>query len=489
MNQTSTSSAQEKSSTSNNLGNNQIASSSNPLIRLFCFLSLTDYHVLQSCGDYDRTLVYAMVLRQLVTFAFTCLLFSFGVSQFLSLTAAIIVGVIFALALFFLDQAIIGSDWALKSPFKQGIPIKSLLSLVPRIVYSLIIAIGLATLAEISLQADAIDEQIQKQSQAKNKIYFDKLDSYQQELETAIAIERRKLESLQGEIDQLREAIQQSQSTNLSSDTESLSNKLAIELGKLTQLQDAHRLGLQQITTLNNQLAQTRQDYDFWFNEAILERTGRDGRPPTEGPKYDRAVASYTDLQQKMANLEAELIITQEKLDKQQLKIDTTLTNTNQLREKIERAKSSTSALSQNKQTLAALEQQLLTAKLQLSASLEQKQLKMDDYRKKLEKDGLFYQVKTGILRRYIALKRIHQDPEIGQAAFMFSWLLKLFFIAIELMPVIIKLFFSPFSFYSLKMYRKMQLALHEEKRKLELATRADPTQVQNSSRLKPDIN
>ena len=39
-------------------------------------------------------------------------------------------------------------------------------------------------------------------------------------------------------------------------------------------------------------------------------------------------------------------------------------------------------------------------------------------------------------------------------------------------MPVIIKLFFSPFSFYSLKMYRKMHVALMEEKAKLEAATR-----------------
>jgi hypothetical protein len=37
-------------------------------------------------------------------------------------------------------------------------------------------------------------------------------------------------------------------------------------------------------------------------------------------------------------------------------------------------------------------------------------------------------------------------------------------------MPVIIKLFFSPFSFYSLKMYRKMHIALLEEEDRLEEA-------------------
>ena len=113
--------------------------------KLISFLSLTDSEVLKECGRYDRMLAYAMVFRQLVTFIFTFMLFAYGVSLFLGATAAIITGFIFALTLFFLDQAIIGSDWALRNPFKSGIPLRSLIGLVPRIIYSLIIAIGLAT--------------------------------------------------------------------------------------------------------------------------------------------------------------------------------------------------------------------------------------------------------------------------------------------------------------------------------------------------------
>ncbi len=124
----------------------------------------------------------------------------------------------------------------------------------------------------------------------------------------------------------------------------------------------------------------------------------------------------------------------------------------------------------QNKQTILNLEDSLIAAKSTLNESIDDKLRKMDIYREKLENDGLFYAVKTGMLRRYLALKNIHKDPEIGEAAYLFSWLLKIFFIAIELMPVIIKLFFSPFSFYSLKMHRKMQIALLEEKEKLRAA-------------------
>lgn len=175
------------------------------IFKLFAFLSLTDYEVLKECGKYDRTLVYAMVFRQIVTFAFTCMLFTYGVSLFLEFNTAVVIGVIFSLTLFFLDQAIIGSDWALKNPFKGGLSFRSLLGLIPRIIYSLIIAVGLATLAEISLQANAIDEQIQKESNIKNQEYFAKLEQYENELETSISVDRKKVEDIQTEIQRLSE--------------------------------------------------------------------------------------------------------------------------------------------------------------------------------------------------------------------------------------------------------------------------------------------
>ena len=101
---------------------------------------------------------------------------------------------------------------------------------------------------------------------------------------------------------------------------------------------------------------------------------------------------------------------------------------------------------------------------------IEEKQIKLNEHRRTLQNEGLFFERKTGVLTRYIALQKIHSDPEYGAVATLFSYMLKIFFIAIELMPVIIKLFFSPFSFYSLRMYRKMHVALLEEKGLLEEA-------------------
>ena len=440
------------------------------LFKFFSFLSLTDYQVLKECGKYDHTLVYAMVFRQLVTFAFTCLLFSYGVSMFLDLYAAIIIGIIFALTLFFLDQAIIGSDWALKNPFKGGLPLRSLFGLLPRIIYSLIIAIGLATLAEISLQANAIDEQIQQESNEKNREYFAKLEQYEQELETGISVDRKKVEDIQNEIQRLSEQKSLYELSVKSNDTDTLGNTLTVKQENLSELQRTQQVLIAEIASINKRLANSREEYNYWFNEALLERTGKDGRAPTEGPKYRRAVATYTDIKEQITLLEQSLVDAQNKLTALKPDIDTATNELNLVQKERNELVLSESNYAQNNEDIARLNEELLAAKATLNTAIDDKQQKMDEYRVKLEKDGLFYEVKTGMLRRYLALQSIHRDPEVGEAASLFSLLLKIFFIAIELMPVVVKLFFSPFSFYSLRMFRKMQVALLEEEELLEAA-------------------
>ena len=438
--------------------------------KLISFLSLTDSEVLKECGRYDRMLAYAMVFRQLVTFIFTFMLFAYGVSLFLGTTAAIITGFIFALTLFFLDQAIIGSDWALRNPFKGGIPLRSLLGLVPRIIYSLIIAVGLATLAEISLQSNAIDEQIQQESNEKNREYFAKLEAHEKELDTAITVERGRIDELQNQMQSLRSQNAAYKAAKETNDTQAVTNTLDVKQNNLEELQKSQQVLNTEIAGVNERLANAREEYNFWFNEALLERTGKDGRAPTEGPKYKRAVATYTDLEKQIASLETTLVDTQNKLDELKPRIDAATGELNEVQSQRNQLVLSETNFEQNEQTIGRLEDELAAATTTLNQQIDRKQTKMDEYRVKLENDGLFYEVKTGMLRRYLALQSIHNDPEIGQAASLFSLLLKIFFIAIELMPVIIKLFFSPFSFYSLRMYRKMHLALLEEEERLEEA-------------------
>ncbi|MCX7554132.1 DUF4407 domain-containing protein [Marinicella sp. S1101] len=441
--------------------------------KLCAFLSLTDTEILAESGRYDRMLAYAMVFRQLVTFAFTFLLFTYGVSIFLNPVAAYTIGFVFALTLFFLDQAIIGSDWALRNPFKRGLPIRQLFGLIPRLVYSLIIAIGLATLAEISLQSDAIDEQIQKDVAVNNQAYFARMSEYEQELDTTVNATENNIAQLQQEILNLRTSQEQIKNTDESYDQDTVANSIDNYQVTLEELQRDQKNTINTIGSLNERLSQTRADYQYWFNESILERTGQDGRAATEGPKYDRAVKTYTQLAEMIPVIEAEIEDTKARLASIEQNILATTSTLNEFQLKSNTLSEKTTTLTINEERLNQLAVDLQKEQALLTEQIADKQNKLATYKTKLINDGLFYEQKSGILVRYLALNKIHADPELGQAAVLFSWMLKVFFIAIELMPVIIKLFFSPFSFYSLKMYRKMHIALLEEQAKLDAATAA----------------
>ncbi|WP_395375601.1 DUF4407 domain-containing protein [Marinicella sp. W31] len=440
---------------------------------IIAFLSLTDTEVLAKSGRYDRMLAYAMVFRQLVTFAFTFMLFAYGVSLFVGTTGAVIAGLVFAMTLFFLDQAIIGSDWALRNPFKGGLPIRTLLGLVPRILYSLIIAYGLATLAEISLQADAIDEQIQKDVAQNNQEYFSRMQAYEEELDTAVVLTEQRIQDTVAEIQSLREEQTTLKVNDKEYDQQTIANSVDNQQSIVNKVIVARDSATTELTVLNERLVQTRKDYDFWFNEALLERTGQDGRAPTEGPKYRRAVATYTDLTEQIPLIQSNIDSVEARLLEINAELDQETLVLNDLQQIQNTLDGKEQVMSENQTALVLLQQQLQQSQIELTQQIDNKQTQLAEYKQKLQADGLFYEQKTGVLSRFLALKSLHADPELGQAALMFSYLLKIFFVAIELMPVIIKLFFSPFSFYSLRMYRKMQEALLVEKLRLEELERA----------------
>ena len=438
--------------------------------KLIAFLSLTDTDVLAQSGRYDRMLAYAMVFRQLVTFVFTFLLFTYGVSLFLGTIAALISGFVFALTLFFLDQAIIGSDWALKNPFKGGLPLRKMFGLIPRIFYSLIIAIGLATLAEISLQANAIDEQIQKDVVENNKEYFTRMNAHELELDTAVNVSEEKISALQQQISATNAQQLTYSEAEKNYDVGTIGNSIDHHQVSLEEHQTAQKIIINELSDLNEGLSKARKDYQYWFNEAILERTGQDGRQPREGPKYKRAVKTYEELKFLIPIIEADIASSNARLDviEEDIVLATDkLNESQQMRNILENKESNYLA---NQQLLLNYEQELTATQGQLNTLIDDKQTKLQAFRVTLQNEGLFYERKTGVLTRYIALQKIHSDPEYGKVATLFSYMLKIFFIAIELMPVIIKLFFSPFSFYSLKMYRKMHVALLQEKALLEIA-------------------
>lgn len=62
------------------------------------------------------------------------------------------------------------------------------------------------------------------------------------------------------------------------------------------------------------------------------------------------------------------------------------------------------------------------------------------------------------LLARYIALSELSEDPKVGQAVNEFGWVIRAVLVSIELLPLLLKVFFSPASIYHVKLSQRTML-------------------------------
>ena len=114
--------------------------------------------------------------------------------------------------------------------------------LIPRILYSLIIAIGLATLAEISLQANAIDEQIQKDVVENNREYFARMAAYEKELDTSVELSENKVVEIQDEITDIKNEQETYRNAEKAYDAQTIGNSIDHHQVTLEELQTSQKV-------------------------------------------------------------------------------------------------------------------------------------------------------------------------------------------------------------------------------------------------------
>ncbi len=107
--------------------------------------------------------------------------------------------------------------------------------------------------------------------------------------------------------------------------------------------------------------------------------------------------------------------------------------------------------------TVEEISSELEKERNELNKLMESNEIYLTNYKKTLENGGFYQKNNYGPLDRYIGLKKLYNDPEYGTAAKEFSYGLKITIILIELSPVMVMLFFSPYSFYSTRMREKME--------------------------------
>ncbi len=432
------------------------------------FLTLSDTEEINQCGRYDHYLMYASLLRQVISLVFSFSVFIYGTQMFLPFPQALVVSLLVSATLFTIDQAIIGAEWNLKidlfsRPWANDLAhiVCLPLRLMPRIAFSVSIAYFIATLAEVSLQHKAIDEVLQKETRTLNADYFKRVDEKQLSINQALQAQQQRMNDLLARIKEKRALLAGFNGGMSATDEEGVAERVKQAVSDLKNKRHLLDLNSHERSKLNARLAEKKTLLLHWGTQKKLELTP--DRGAKKGIRWNAANRKSIALGLDIGHAEAQLF----KLNSYRDMYTEQVTNSLQEAEKLH-----VFQVSIGGDSLRALTTKMEFENAELARNKAAMLQDMESYKQSLKVDGLFFELKNGPLGRYIALNKLYDDPEYGAAAKEFSYGLKLVIILIELSPVIVMLFFSPYSFYADNMRVKkhgMQSVMKTTKLKVEI--------------------
>ena len=464
----------------------------NGFCKFIYFCAQVDRDILeQTDSSYERNLIYASFIRQILGMLFVFAVFLYAWHMLLPLWMAISISALLAAIVFFIDQAVIASQWMFHQEFSHrwiyNAPANFLLrvlGLLPRAGFAVIIAIFMATLAEITIQNRAIKRLLDADSRADNQEYFQRtgvLESIQAEEIKAI---NEKIEDLENDIALGSSPDNQQNTEVLRMSSQNAQERIQVLQARLAELSDREISLNEQVTALRIQVSEVQGRIQSNKAQMRLEESperclaARRARANDEnfdvekchGPRWRGFRDAKRGAETERATLNPELQAEQERLDSVTEALTATRSELNVAEDKfsslsrqLTSAQTASSRLSETKTELAAQKELLAATKTRHTKQ-------RDALEKKLRDTGFYQKTDYGPLELYVGLKRLHY-PEVpdgatdseknqlelkGQAARDFSTGLRLVIILFELSPVLVA-FFAPFSHVAMRMRKKRE--------------------------------
>lgn len=461
-------------------------------LKSFVYFSvLVDKDEIDALGRYDRNLIFASFMRQMLGAIFAFLVFFYAGSTLMPLWLSCVIAVVLSSIVFFMDQAIVGSEWSVRreisgNPLNKGLSsfLQRVARLFPRIVFAVAIAWFMATLAEIALQSRAIDRVLKSETREANQEYFQRTDELKKR-------QQQKTDELDSKIRLLEAGISAGSAPNTQQTVSALDgdiqratstiDSLSASIAKLTREQEERRRAVTSlrasVTRLNENIASTERLMDAEVNDP--NRCRAPGNALCKGERWaalkEKLIAyvnrrgeqnaQLTAAVQLVGDTSADLSAAESRIEKARLRVaDAT--------SQLAKVRPSEKSLSELESELAEL--LALKTGLQMAQAIETTQLE-----ERLQKGGFRAIANYGPLDRRLGLQRLHNDPELGPAARQFSMELKIVVILFELSPVLVAVFFAPFSFFSLQMQEKRSAA--ETAASSKLATRRREAEIRDA--------
>ena len=373
-----------------------------------------------------------------------------------------LVALVVAMIVFYFDSAIIGSEWDRPQSDEFLLKIKRLL---PRIVFSVVIAFFIAGIAELALQKDAIEEVLVKSAKKHND-------------ESGNTEERKgKVDEYDAEINRLNEQKKDIEASIEVKDKDNFEDNLEtlkIDRETLTGTKKSIESNLRLLKDNKNKVADLRStinDSQRLMNEEIDPNSSKCRGANAEkckGPRYQKHFTDQLDAENQlkaMGNIDGLDSKIKEEMDE--------LDSVNAQLAYIdgERAKVSSRTRPQLegdvKDTEDKIEKAELKKKTELAA-FDEEQTNLGKYINPKKYDFLLL---------YLGLHELYNDEKKGFPAQKFSWALFGFIVLMELSSVITAMFFLPYSIYASKAYvkvRERQVKENEEVSRFKNKTEAE---------------
>lgn len=438
--------------------------------RFIYFCTLVDDQEVSQLSTYDRYLVYASFGRQMAGATFTFLVFFFATRTYLSDPPSILIAAVLATIIFLVDQAIIGSEWSLSRSYNgiRGWALK-VLALVPRVAFAIAIALFMATLAEITLQSRAIDRVLNERTRESNADAINRLDALSNSQEAERSRQQETLVQLQEELAIASDRSLEARDASLQASLDAANNRLAVARSEFQQAQANSTIYNQQEATAEAELARLTAllNDNTALRDAEVTDPSRCKSPGNDGCKGDRW-NGYNDQVIQLGNERVGISSQLESIRRQivaaELAREAIRTEVVQLEATVQSATESLRELSTTGRSREVILEEIEKANEELLTMRDRQIEEAQNLEDQLKLAGILTAATYDPLDRRIGLALLHEHPVFGAAAREFSLQLKIVVILIELAPVLVTVFFSPFSFMAVRMRRKRDDALSEDR-------------------------
>ncbi|WPD22803.1 MAG: DUF4407 domain-containing protein [Candidatus Electrothrix scaldis] len=430
----------------------------------FYYIALIDTEEIKRFGKYELFLISASFTRQVLSTLFSFCVLLYGTSIILPLWYSIVISMVIVLILFSIDQAIIGSEWSLYKIYVKNkfvnfftnvilIPLR----IMPRICYSIIIAYGIATIAEIRIQHRAIDKILNTESKQFNNEYLAKTEEKERDIERKESEKKKNIAQLEEVLNSKRNALNSKKNIALSlKEKNDLDNDIIHYRDNISENQKKIMDLSEEISIIQAKVDANNEEIRLKEIEMDHEANDKD-RGAKKGPRWKAFNREVIALKTQNSNNIPYLQSKRNEMQRIAALIEKNKKYLSELEKRSKELASKTEKKQYDTRTVEEISSELEKERNELNKLMKSNEIYLANYKQTLENGGFYQKNNYGPLDRYIGLKKLYNDPEYGTAAKEFSYGLKITIILLELSPVMVMLFFSPYSFYSTRMREKME--------------------------------